>query len=34
MFETLVKTPKTLENTCVAIVKHMQYPDETLATYV
>jgi hypothetical protein len=25
---------KTLENTCVAIAKHMQHPDETLATYI
>jgi hypothetical protein len=32
--ETLAKTPETLENTCVAIAKHMQHPDETTAIYV
>jgi hypothetical protein len=32
--ETLAKAHKTLENTCEAIAKHMQHPDETIATYV
>jgi hypothetical protein len=34
MSETLAKTPETLENTCVAIVKHIQHPGKTTATYV
>jgi hypothetical protein len=34
MFKTLAKYQKKLENMCVAITKHMQHPNETLAIYV
>jgi hypothetical protein len=29
-----LQSTKKLENTCVAIAKHMQHPDKTLVTYV
>jgi hypothetical protein len=34
MSETLTKTPKTLENMCLALAKHMQYPDKIIAAYI